>query len=375
MERNATGPVRDRSVEDWVNALGLKRRGSEYVGPCPLCDGTDRFHVRKGQDGAAAVVGCRRCIDWQPEGVRRQRFGEAARAVFGSNARHAPAGRTLRGQAARPAAGHAGAAPAGRADYARRIWEETQPVPAGEDHPARRWLAARWLWRPGFEAPPGLRWLPASAAAFKGRHTGAGALVALAAPVAVWERSWPGPPEPAAVQLISVTAAGAAALDRPAGDGGAAKRTHGRLAEAVLLLGRPDGPEPRVTEGAADALALAARCRGPVLATIGTMARRSGALIGWLAGTRALVTIHADADPVGRAAARSLARRVEAAGGRTRAVMPSVGKDPAEAATEAGLPSPGGNYDARLRTLQESFPDWSLSEHQRVADIESRETP
>ena len=35
---------------------------------------------------------------------------------------------------------------------------------------------------------------------------------------------------------------------------------------------------------------------------------------------------------------------------------PSAGKDPAEAAAAAGLPPPGGNYDARLQTLQESFP-------------------
>ena len=33
-----------------ADALGLRRRGSEWVGPCPRCGGTDRFHVR-ARDG------------------------------------------------------------------------------------------------------------------------------------------------------------------------------------------------------------------------------------------------------------------------------------------------------------------------------------
>ena len=41
-----------------AKALGLKRSGSEYKGPCPLCGGNDRFHVR--QDG---LFGCRQCGD------------------------------------------------------------------------------------------------------------------------------------------------------------------------------------------------------------------------------------------------------------------------------------------------------------------------
>lgn len=41
-----------------AKSLGLKRKGSEYCGPCPLCGGKDRFHVRK--DG---VFGCRQCGD------------------------------------------------------------------------------------------------------------------------------------------------------------------------------------------------------------------------------------------------------------------------------------------------------------------------
>ena len=47
------------SVEDWKasrHGTNLKRKGSELVGPCPVCGGRDRFHVR--DDG---VFDCRQC--------------------------------------------------------------------------------------------------------------------------------------------------------------------------------------------------------------------------------------------------------------------------------------------------------------------------
>ena len=65
---------------------------------------------------------------------------------------------------------------------ARRTWErDSKPIPLDQDHPARKWLDARHLWRPGFPVPASLRWLPAEAH-YQGRgpHTGAGSLVAMA---------------------------------------------------------------------------------------------------------------------------------------------------------------------------------------------------
>ena len=41
-----------------AEALGLKRSGSEYKGPCPICGGTDRFHVKTGRS-ADVLVHCR----------------------------------------------------------------------------------------------------------------------------------------------------------------------------------------------------------------------------------------------------------------------------------------------------------------------------
>ena len=36
--------------ESIAEAFGLKRSGAEYKGPCPICGGTDRFHVKNGTD-------------------------------------------------------------------------------------------------------------------------------------------------------------------------------------------------------------------------------------------------------------------------------------------------------------------------------------
>ena len=52
------------SWADWqgaAGALGLRMESGELVGPCPSCDGDDRFHIRRR--GPDALVGCRGCID------------------------------------------------------------------------------------------------------------------------------------------------------------------------------------------------------------------------------------------------------------------------------------------------------------------------
>lgn len=54
----------DRSPAEWVAALqsrGWKGRkvGSEWKGPCPVCGGDDRFHVKEGRK--KVLVGCRVC--------------------------------------------------------------------------------------------------------------------------------------------------------------------------------------------------------------------------------------------------------------------------------------------------------------------------
>lgn len=45
-------------LERVADSLGLRRAGSEYKGPCPLCGGDDRFHVKAGRS-ADLLVHCR----------------------------------------------------------------------------------------------------------------------------------------------------------------------------------------------------------------------------------------------------------------------------------------------------------------------------
>lgn len=41
-----------------AEALNLRRSGGEYKGPCPLCGGHDRFHVKQGRS-ADLLIYCR----------------------------------------------------------------------------------------------------------------------------------------------------------------------------------------------------------------------------------------------------------------------------------------------------------------------------
>ena len=73
--------VTEHTAEDWAQACDLKRQGREWVGPCPLCGGKGRFHVRDG--GSTVLVGCRGCIDGRDPDIRRRRYAEIAQTVFG----------------------------------------------------------------------------------------------------------------------------------------------------------------------------------------------------------------------------------------------------------------------------------------------------
>ena len=252
---------------------------------------------------------------------------------------------------------------------ARRTWsQDSQPIPADPDHPARRWLAARNLWRPELPPPGALRWLPA-AARYQGRgpHTGAGSIIALAAPPAAWTVAWPELPIPQSVQIIAVDAEGNPALDRPADSGGLGKRSIGSTTGAIVVLGcaeLADALEPvRVAEGVADALALASHYPGTSIATLGTSTMQENTLPAWLATAAAGVVVHADADAGGERAARELRRSIQAAGGIVQAYLPARGKDAADAAAAAAFgPLPDGWPDY-ARTLRDTtkWPRWEIA--------------
>ena len=43
--------MRDRTLEDWLDALRVKTAKAKSGIPCPLCGGDDRFHVQRGTRG------------------------------------------------------------------------------------------------------------------------------------------------------------------------------------------------------------------------------------------------------------------------------------------------------------------------------------
>ena len=120
--------MRDRfspTAQQWADRLGnLKRTGSgSWNGPCPLCGGRDRFHVKEGQ--GRALVGCRGCLDGQHDPAR---FGELMRAVWGDDPRPPPPGNPA------PSASRS------TLPYARELWARSEPVPFDALHPARPYL-------------------------------------------------------------------------------------------------------------------------------------------------------------------------------------------------------------------------------------------
>ena len=125
-------------VEDWAARLGLRHRSGEYAGPCPVCGGTDRFHVGRGRGGAARV-GCRGCIDGRPAKERGEAFGRILRAAFperdGAEGRDMASHPPRTGEPPRrsperdsgPASGLDDADDAGR-KAAWRVWEQARPL-------------------------------------------------------------------------------------------------------------------------------------------------------------------------------------------------------------------------------------------------------
>ena len=264
-----------------------------------------------------------------------------------------------------------------RNDLPARIWTETDAIPHAVDHPARRWLANRNLWRPQVDAPAALRWLPASRTR-PGPHTGTGSLVALLANPTAWAEAWPRLPSPQAVEIIAVDRAGNPALDRPHHDGGLDKRTLGAKVGAVLILGNPRlaGIETpvRIAEGVADALALAARFSGPAVASMGDAGMNAYGFAEWLANAAEGAVIHADNDDAGQKAASRLCGAIRVHGGTARAVLPPQGKD---AGVVSGLHSFTGlteNWPGYADTLAQ-MNGWPRWEAQRQAALLMEEVP
>ncbi len=200
--------------------------------------------------------------------------------------------------------------------WAETLWRRAVPIPAAAEHPARRWLAARHLWRPEMHLPPSVRWMPSEGG------PAAGAVVAAFAA--------PGAGRVSAVHLVHVDGDGLPTPDRTGPDG-LHKRSHGVMSGAVCVLGLVDAAAGvQVCEGLADGLALTARDPWPAVVMGGTANYRNRDLARWLAGLGP-VQVWSDGDGPGVEASGVLAKRVAALGGAVSIERVGVGEDPGAA--------------------------------------------
>ena len=152
----------------------------------------------------------------------------------------------------------------------RWIRRQILPIADAPDHPVRQWMRRRNLWRDELPLPPSLRWIPADAPVFRRMHSGIGAIAFPLAPIDSWRESYPEAPPSTAVQLVCIDAEGERA-DYENGQGRRVdKPKFGNARLAVWTIGDVRGDSVAVCEGAADALALAARDPDPVVAILTT---------------------------------------------------------------------------------------------------------
>lgn len=223
-------------------------------------------------------------------------------------------------------------------------WLQAQAVAIEDspDHPLRAWMRQRNLWRPELPLPPSIQWIPAESSVFRGTHSGAGAIALPLATIAAWRASYPEAPEPNAVQLICINTYGERADYRNKQGNRVDKPKFGNARLAVWSVGDIRGESVIVCEGAADALALAAREPDPVVATL-TTPRPS---VVWREELSVFeyVTLWADMDEKdkrgrrpGLDAVRLLTQARKLSGAETDVVGVDIGKDAADAARETPL--------------------------------------
>ena len=150
----------------------------------------------------------------------------------------------------------------------RWLRRQILPISDAPDHPIRKWMRRRNLWRDEMPLPPSLRWIPFDAPVFRGTHSGIGAIALPLAPVNAWRAAYPDIPSPVAVQLLCIDADGKRTDYQNAQGNRVDKPKFGNARLAVWTVGDVRGERVSVCEGAADGLALAAREADPVLATL-----------------------------------------------------------------------------------------------------------
>ena len=132
------------ALAEWESALafyGGRRKGNSINSACPLCGGTDRFHVK--QKPGRVLGGCRHCINEQPDG--RKRWLEVCRLLFGEDEEAFEYRRTRRREPAPPpdprdAPPDPAVVAKRAADMLRRAKLETHPYLAAKGFPEQRMM-------------------------------------------------------------------------------------------------------------------------------------------------------------------------------------------------------------------------------------------
>ena len=231
------------SAQEIAVRLGLKRSGNQFEGPCPFCGGKDRFHVQD-HPGKPGVVDCRKCTTdrrWYADVLREAGLLEKLdtprpRPVpVVKEQRLAPLPRP------RPVSQH----DPRTAAIAEQCIKRSTTVP---DHIACTWRSG--LLRAAPENALG--WLPREVLSEATGSPSRGAAGGLVAPLG----------NPAvAVQVLLVDAQGYKVEGRD-------KWTYGPAAARGFPVGT--GTTVWVTEGVADALAVAAITGDRAVAAVGT---------------------------------------------------------------------------------------------------------
>ena len=230
----------------------------------------------------------------------------------------------------------------GASDSLRWIRGQILPIADAAVHPIRAWMHRRNLWRPELPLPSSLRWVPADAPVFRGTHSGAGAIALPLASIESWRASYPETPPPSAVQLICIDADGNRADYENSQGNRVDKPKFGNARLAVWSIGDIRGDSVTVCEGAADALALAARDPDPVLATLTT----PRPALAWREALSVFsgVTLWPDMDELDEKGRRpgldsvvALAQARKLNGQSVDVMGVDIGKDAADAAHEAPL--------------------------------------
>ena len=307
------------TVDEWTAKHSeLRRNGSEWEGPCPVCGGTDRFHINR-----RGIVGCRGCIDGQPEADRARAYGAIMRAVFperfdlpDSKARNGIS-RVIRDQ--RHVQSRVQSSTSSTRETATKHKTDTvtilrEPDPRAVEAWARArpadgttahvYLARRWAWpEEGAELPAAIRWLPLADIPHGMGRRPKGAAGAIAYR---FERP---DGKLAGVQLDALDADGRTISPRW-------RKTAGTVTGALFTASKGEGERPPIVivEGPIDALAC--RWKYPGARSVATGGRNgldriTPSTIGRPDGRG--VVIEADGGDAGQEAARTARKRLPGA--------------------------------------------------------------